>query len=67
MKAPSKNITQSLKGQSPGGRGGEKVQVSGLSKGVSMTVPGEGTVQTAPGMVPEASAVHYAAPCDKVK
>lgn len=67
MKAPSKNVTASLKGQSPGGRGGEKVVVSGLSKGVSMTVPGEGGVETAPGMVKEASAVHYATPCDRVK
>ena len=44
MKSPSKNIATSIKGQNPGGRGQERVEVSRLRRyGPSMTVPGEGT------------------------
>ena len=72
MKMPSRNITKSLKGQKPAGRmGGNAIEVSGLKKGSSMVVPGEGGVETAPGMQTsgreERSAVNYAAPCDRVK
>jgi hypothetical protein len=49
MKAPSKNVSKSLAGQRSKGRGAEEVSVSGLTSGVSMTVPGEGKVQDAPG------------------
>ncbi|HTI81748.1 MAG TPA: hypothetical protein VL614_14970 [Acetobacteraceae bacterium] len=50
MKAPSKNISNSLRGQSPPGRGAESVQVGKL-KGYSpsMTLPGEGKTSMAPG------------------
>lgn len=67
MKAPSRNISSSLRGQSPGGRSGEPVEVSGLKAGVSMTVPGEGSVEEPPGMMHERSAAHYAGPAGKVK
>jgi len=60
MKAPSRNITKSLKGQRPPASGGEKVEVSGLKKGVSMTVPGEGDVEPQPTVMHERSAAHYA-------
>jgi len=50
MKPPSKNITASLKGQRPPGRGSEPVSTGKLTRyGPSMTVPGDGTVSKAPG------------------
>lgn len=67
MKSPSKNITQSLKGQKPGGRSGETVEVSGVKAGVSMTVPGDGSVDSPPGARHERSAAHYAEPAGKVR
>lgn len=69
MKAVSKNITASLKGQTTGGRSAEPVSVTGLQKGVSMTVPGTGDVQTAPGMLrdQDRSAVNFAEPMNRVK
>jgi hypothetical protein len=72
MKSPSKNVSKSLRGQkTPGLMGGEGIEVSGLKKGSSMTVPGEGGVEVAPGMQTsgrqERSAVNYATPCDRVK
>lgn len=67
MKAPSKNISASLKGQRAGGRGPEPVNVSGTKSGVSMTVPGDGSVAEPPGAMHENSAAHFAAPCDRVK
>lgn len=67
MKAVSKNVSASLRGQKPGGRGPETVEVSGTKSGVSMTVPGEGSVQEPPGMMHERSAAHYAGPAGKVK
>lgn len=50
MKAPSKNISASLRGQSTTARGSEKVSV-GRQKGYgpSMTLPGEGRTEKAPG------------------
>ena len=42
MKSPSKNIAASIKGQSPGGRGPERVETSRPGRyAPSMTVPGE--------------------------
>ena len=72
MKAPSRNISKSLKSQNPPGlMGGNEIAVTGLKKGSSMTVPGEGGVETAPGMQTsgrqERSAANYATPCDRVK
>jgi hypothetical protein len=69
MKSPSKNITGSLKGQKPGGRGAEPVEVSRLKSGVSMTVPGTGDVETAPGMLrdQDRSAVNFADKMPPVK
>lgn len=49
MKTPSKNVSKSLSGQNSMGRGDESVAVSEMQRGVSMTVPGEGKVQEAPG------------------
>ena len=50
MRAPSKNISNSLRGQSPPGRGAEMVSQSRpKSYGPSMTIPGEGGVEMAPG------------------
>lgn len=50
MKSPSKNISASLRGQSAPGRGPIKVEM-GRMKGYSpsMTVPGEGGTEMAPG------------------
>jgi hypothetical protein len=49
MKPPSKNISKSLGSQRAKGRGAEDIAVSGLTSGVSMTVPGDGKVSDAPG------------------
>ena len=64
MKAPSKNMTQSLRGQSGKGRGAEQVQVSGLkgSAKPSMTATGTGCVEAAPGKMHERSAAHFTGP-----
>jgi hypothetical protein len=66
MKPPSKNVSKSLSGQRSKGRGAEEVAVSGMTAGVSMTVPGEGKVQEAPGtnrnQGGERSAQHYVGP-----
>lgn len=72
MKAPSKNVSKSLRGQNPPGlTGGNNIEVSGLKKGSSMTVPGEGGVEAAPGQQTngrqERSASNYAEPCNRVK
>jgi hypothetical protein len=69
MKSPSKNVTASLKGQKPGGRGAEPVAVTGLKAGVSMTVPGTGDVETAQGTLrdQDRSAVNYANAMPPVK
>lgn len=49
MKAPSKNVTASLKSQETSGRGDYSPQRSGLGGGITMTVPGEGGTSTPPG------------------
>lgn len=68
MKAPSKNVSASLRGQKPGSKGPEPVVVSAMSgKLASMTVPGEGSVETPPGMRHERSAANYADPMNRVK
>lgn len=67
MKSPSKNISGSLRGQSSPGRGAESIAVTGLSKGQSMTVPGDGSVETPPGKRLERSAAEYAEPAGKVR
>lgn len=64
MKAPSKNVSKSLRGQNSPGRGPEQVQVDqGMSK-PSMTVPGDGGVEAAPGTAHqgERSAEKYTEP-----
>jgi len=55
MKPPSKNVSASLRGQTTGGRAGEAPQVSGMKPGPTMTVPGDGKVEMAPGTPKEAS------------
>lgn len=53
MKAPSKNIPADLKSQRPGepARGEENIMTQDLrSGGPTMTVPGEGGVETPPGL-----------------
>jgi hypothetical protein len=69
VKSPSKNITASLKGQRTVARAPENPEVTGLSKGQSMTVPGDGSVDSPPGMVRGAdrSAARYAEPMSRVK
>ena len=69
MKSPSKNVSASLKGQKTVARAAEAVNVTGMTKGQSMTVPGTGSVETAPGMVRggDRSAVNFAEPCNRVK
>ena len=49
MKPVSKNVSESLRGQKEAGREPHTPVVSGLKKGVSMTVPGEGGVEAPPG------------------
>jgi hypothetical protein len=69
MKAPAKSISASLKGQRTVARAPESVEVSGLKKGVSMTVGGDGSVQAAPGMAHngDRSAAKYTEPMSRVK
>jgi len=68
MKAPSKNISKSLRGQSSKGRGAEEISVQQQrGGGPTMTVPGDGKVETAPGMAHEGdrSAEKYTEPMKK--
>lgn len=67
MKKPSKNISRSLRGQKPGGRVPVNPEVSSVKMGgVSMTVPGEGMVETPPGKgMQDRSAGRYAEPMGK--
>lgn len=69
MKAPSKNISASLRGQNPVARAPETVEVSAQKAGVSMTTPGDGSVEAAPGMARggDRSAAKYAEPMSRVK
>jgi len=60
MKAPSRNISRSLSGQSQGGPGeAETATVTGLKKSQSGIVPGESSVQQPPGKRHERSAAAY--------
>lgn len=65
-KAPAKNISKSLRGQRSGGRSAETVSVAEPSGRPSMTAPGEGGVEEAPGtnrnQGGDRSAQHYVAP-----
>ena len=45
IKSPSKNVSASLRSQKEAGRAPINPSVSGMKKGVSMTVPGEGGVE----------------------
>lgn len=67
MKAPSKNVSQSLRGQSGKGRGAEQISVSKMkdSSKPSMTAPGTGGVERAPGMTHERSASAYTGPMSR--
>ncbi len=65
MKAPSQNISKSLKGQSSKGRGMEEIDVQQQrAGGPTMTVPGDGKVESAPGEAHEGdrSAKKYTEP-----
>lgn len=64
MKAPSKNISASLRGQSGKGRGAEPVKVSGMKNSAqpSMTAPGQGGIERAPGAIHERSAANFTGP-----
>ena len=60
MKAPSKNMAASLRGQSPGGRTGDPIKVSKQSTPRQGPIPGESGVEPALGAVDERSVQHYA-------
>lgn len=60
MKAPSKNISRSLRGQHPR-PGGPIDDVGSIKQGKSAgVIPGERGTECAPGMVKEGSAYHSA-------
>ena len=62
MKSPSKNMSASLRKQSPGGREGMPIEV-GKQRPPSMAgaiLPGEHGVEAPPGEVHSRSAAHYA-------
>lgn len=68
MKAPSKNITESLKGQGNTARSGESIDVQQQrTGGPTMTVPGDGKVDSAPGTARHAdrSAANYTEPMSR--
>lgn len=68
MKAPSKNITQSLKGQNPMANSAETMDVQQQrGGGPTMTVPGDGKVDSAPGMPKhgDRSAAKYTEPMSR--
>lgn len=55
MKPPSKNMSASLRGQNPPGRGPEPVSTGKLkAANPSMVIPGEGRTETAPGTMSRA-------------
>lgn len=61
-KAPSQNISESLRGQSVAGRSPVVPSTSGMKRGVSMTIPGDGAVEMPPGRVHERSVSKYTEP-----
>ncbi len=68
MRKPAKSMAQDLRGQSPGGRGGDNVTVE-KQRGLSprdMVLPGEGGVESPPGNPPSATAKRYAAATGKL-
>lgn len=65
MKAPSKNVSASLRGQRIAGRGQESISVTKQSGRPSMTVPGEGGVERPPGAMHERSAAKYTDPMSR--
>lgn len=69
MKAPSKNISTSLKGQKITARAAEVVDVTAMGGRETMTVPGDGSVSVPPGKLREQdrSAANFATPMDRVK
>lgn len=63
MKAPSRNVTKSLRSQRIPARGPEPVEVSAQVRGKpSMIVPGEGGVESEPAPRHERSAANYVEP-----
>ena len=62
LKPPSKNISSSLRGQSPGGRAAEPVSTGRQSaaSAAGMVIPGEGGVSAPPGTAPERTVKPYA-------
>jgi hypothetical protein len=60
MKPPSKNISKSLRGQSPAGRSGENITVSGITSPKQGQWPGESGLEPAPGKISDRSAHKYA-------
>lgn len=71
MKAASKNISTSLKGQKIVARAPEMASIDGNGKGgrPGMVVPGEGSVSVPPGKLKDQdrSAANFATPMDRVK
>lgn len=66
MKAPSKNVSASLRGQRLPGQEGMPISVSQLKSGKSSGVlPGERGVERPPGMRHSTNASHYADPLAK--
>lgn len=66
MKPVSQNMSQSLRGQTGAGREAPPIKVSRPAGRLSMTVPGEGGVESAPGAVDPRSAYHFADAMNKV-
>jgi hypothetical protein len=62
MKAPSKNVSSSLRSQRAPGRAQENIGTSRLTSGGSMTVPGEGGVERPPGRTHVNEACYFADP-----
>ena len=62
MKSVSKNMSASLRGQSPGGAGAEPIRVGKQTAptAAGMTIPGEAGVSNPPGTPPVRSVKDYA-------
>ena len=61
-KAPSKNVSASLRGQRVPGRAPLQVSTSEMKRGVTMTVPGEGGVEEPAGVMHDRSVAKYTGP-----
>jgi len=66
MKAPSKDITGSLRGQRIPGRSPETIETSAVKGKPSMTVPGTGGVEDEPAARHERSAANYVEPMKNI-